>query len=93
MKVADADTLLVTAADKTHNARAIATDIQSIGDEIWKRFNKETNQELILWYYNSILDVLSEAGMRPTLLNPLRSAISDIEDSISIIKEGQDESD
>lgn len=73
LESADMDTLLVTAADKTHNARAIATDIQSIGYKVWDRFNAD--QEEIVWYYISIFWVLKNAGVTPTLLNPLGAAI------------------
>jgi len=69
----DADILLVTAADKTHNARAIASDAQSIGNRIWDRFNG--TQEEIFWYYNSVYVILRDGNVTPTLLNPLRSAI------------------
>ena len=78
---ADMDTLIVTAADKTHNARAISTDIQSIGNKVWDRFNKQANQELILWYYNSVYKVLHDGGVTPVLLNPLRTAIGIMEAS------------
>jgi (p)ppGpp synthase/HD superfamily hydrolase len=73
LSAADMDTLLVTAADKTHNARAIATDIQSIGNEVWKRFN--ASQDEIVWYYKSVLEVLAKGGVTSALLNPLRTAI------------------
>ena len=79
LKSSDLDTLLVTAADKTHNARAIVTDLQSIGNTVWKRFNEQTTPELIIWYYNSILEVLQERGVTPALLNPLRTAIGIME--------------
>ncbi len=75
LKSADTDTLFVTAADKTHNARAIATDYQEIGDEVWTRFNKETNKELIIWYYDSMYEVLQKAGVTNKLLRPLHTAI------------------
>ena len=74
LKSADADILIVTAADKTHNARAIATDIQSIGDEVWKRFN--ATKVDILWYYDSMYAALSDSGVTSKLLNPLKAAIS-----------------
>lgn len=79
LKSSDTDTLLVTAADKTHNARAIATDIQSIGNKVWERFNSD--QEQIIWYYNSIYQVLADGGVTPALLNPLRAAIGVMESS------------
>lgn len=76
LAASDDDILLVTAADKTHNARAIATDIQNIGEKVWERFNKETNRGLILWYYNSMLTILRDRGVTPALVNPLSTAIS-----------------
>jgi (p)ppGpp synthase/HD superfamily hydrolase len=73
----DADILLVTAADKTHNARAIASDAQTIGVQIWDRFNG--TREETLWYYNSVYTILKDNKVTPTLLNPLRSAIDIME--------------
>jgi len=71
---ADADVLMVTAADKAHNARAIATDIQEIGDEVWNRFNASKGE--ILWYYNEMYIGLAERSVTPKLLHPLRAAIA-----------------
>lgn len=85
LKTSDADTLLVTAADKTHNARAIATDIQSIREEVWERFN--ASQGEIIWYYNTIFWALSEAGVTEALLNPLRAAIDVMENYDSLLDE------
>lgn len=79
LRSSNADVLLVTAADKTHNARAISTDIQSIGNKVWDRFNSD--QEQILWYYKSVYQVLSDGGVTPTLLNPLKTAIGIMEKS------------
>jgi len=73
----DADILLVTAADKAHNARAIASDAQTVGVQIWDRFNG--TREEILWYYNSVYAILKDNKVTPTLLNPLRSAIDIME--------------
>jgi (p)ppGpp synthase/HD superfamily hydrolase len=79
LRSSNADVLLVTAADKTHNARAISTDIQSIGNKVWDRFNSD--QEQILWYYNSVYKVLLDGGVTSTLLNPLKTAIGIMEKS------------
>jgi (p)ppGpp synthase/HD superfamily hydrolase len=70
---ADLDTLTVTAADKAHNARSIATDLQNQGPSLWKRFN--ANQENIIWYYESVYTFLQAKGVSVALLTPLRSAI------------------
>lgn len=45
---------LVVLADKVHNARAILSDFQTVGDAVWQRFNA-TEQET-LWYYSRLAD-------------------------------------
>lgn len=46
--------LLVSCADKLHNARAILTDYRALGDDLWSRFN--AGQDEILWYYRALVD-------------------------------------
>jgi (p)ppGpp synthase/HD superfamily hydrolase len=70
---ADMDTLTVTAADKAHNARSIATDLQNQGPSLWDRFN--ANRGDIIWYYESVYAVLLEKRVSKALLTPLRNAI------------------
>lgn len=47
------DELLVSLADKLHNARAVLLDHREIGDEIWPRF--KAGREEQLWYYGELL--------------------------------------
>lgn len=74
-KLVDAsdDILIVTAADKLHNARAIATDFQNIGAEIWGRFNAEEAQ--VHWYYEEVFKILEKRKVSVQLLRPLEVAI------------------
>jgi len=60
---ASASVRLVSAADKLHNARSILNDHRTLGEEIWQRF--AGRKEGTLWYYRSVLDVLSQAGKTP----------------------------
>jgi (p)ppGpp synthase/HD superfamily hydrolase len=46
--------LLVSAADKLNNARAIVADLRPIGDRVWKRFNAPKDD--ILWYYGALVE-------------------------------------
>ncbi|MGB0889108.1 MAG: HD domain-containing protein [Solirubrobacterales bacterium] len=46
------DELLVSLADKLHNARAVLLDHRQIGDEIWQRFKAGREQQL--WYYGEL---------------------------------------
>ena len=76
---ANADLLLVTGADKVHNARALATDKQEIGAAIWERF-KADGKEDVIWYYESVLAILVAAGITSTLVYPLKAAIEVMND-------------
>jgi GTP pyrophosphokinase len=46
------EALLVSAADKLHNARAILADYRALGDDLWPRFNG--GREGTLWYYRAL---------------------------------------
>jgi (p)ppGpp synthase/HD superfamily hydrolase len=54
LKNADADTRLVSAADKLNNVRSILSDYRALGESIWSRFNG--GREGTLWYYRTLLD-------------------------------------
>ena len=51
---AGADILLVSCADKLHNARAICTDVRTHGLAVFDRF--KAGQEGTVWYYRSLAD-------------------------------------
>lgn len=54
---ADYETLLVAGADKLSNLRSMKVDLDEIGNELWKRFNRGRAQQS--WYYGELLDALS----------------------------------
>lgn len=56
----DRDTLLVSLADKTHNARSILRDLRKseVGRAIWKRFSRTREDQL--WYYRGLSAVFAE---------------------------------
>jgi hypothetical protein len=47
--------LLVSLADKVHNAEAIAADNTNVGPEVWKRF--KGGYEGTVWYYRALHDI------------------------------------
>ncbi|WP_374402665.1 HD domain-containing protein [Niveibacterium sp.] len=49
------EALLVSACDKLHNARAIAADHDSVGAQVFLRFN--AGQAGTVWYYRQLLAV------------------------------------
>lgn len=50
--------LLVSLADKVHNARSMLADYLAVGDELWKRFSADMNDQF--WYYASLAKVYRE---------------------------------
>jgi len=54
LKRENADTRLVSAADKLNNVRSIVSDYRAIGESVWSRFAGE--REGTLWYYRTLRD-------------------------------------
>ncbi|HVZ37309.1 MAG TPA: HD domain-containing protein [Polyangiaceae bacterium] len=59
-------TLLVSCADKLHNARSIMFDHDRIGDVVWERFTADKHETL--WYYEQLRDAFAEAWPENPLL-------------------------
>lgn len=57
-KQADERIKMLILADKLSNLRAIVRDYHAVGDTLWKRFNAPKEKQA--WYYNGILDALSD---------------------------------
>lgn len=73
---ASSSVLLVSAADKIHNARTVLADYRVLGDSLWTRFNG--GKDGTLWYYRSVTNALKEAGMNP-VVEELERVVSEIE--------------
>ncbi len=54
LRTADADTCLVSAADKLHNARSILADHRELGEPVWERF--QGKRDGTIWYYRALVD-------------------------------------
>lgn len=69
------DAALVTAADKTHNARCIAADVTAYGDEFWGVFNACPHR--LAWYYATVRDRIS-----PWIPAPAATALAEAVDRL-----------
>jgi hypothetical protein len=69
--------LLVSAADKLHNARSIAANLKEDGESVWARFNAPRDKQL--WYYGELVKIyrrhLSE---NQALVDELELAIAEM---------------
>lgn len=59
----DDDVLLISAADKLHNARAILRDYRTRRDELWQRFRGGKGGTL--WYYRELVETYRARGFAP----------------------------
>lgn len=53
------ESLLVSLADKTHNAEAIVHDLREHGDALWSRFTG--GKDGSLWYYRALAEAFARA--------------------------------
>ncbi len=65
------DAVLVSLADKLHNARNILSDLHTHGAIIFERFS--TKREGTLWYYNELAHAFSEHHSCPLAFELLRT--------------------
>tara|TARA_Y100001934_G_scaffold146845_1_gene176429 strand:+ start:288 stop:875 length:588 start_codon:yes stop_codon:yes gene_type:complete len=71
------DAVLVSCADKLHNARAILNDLRTLGDELWGRFTG--GKEGTLWYYQSLVDAFDDT-LGNSLSEELKRTVNEIND-------------
>jgi (p)ppGpp synthase/HD superfamily hydrolase len=67
------ETLLVSCADKLHNARCILFDFDRIGDKIWERFNAGKSDSI--WYYEALATAFDQAWPENPLLPEFKAAV------------------
>ena len=78
LKSADAETRLVSAADKLNNVRSILSDYRDVGESVWARF--KGGRDGTLWYYRTLLkEFLRRKPNR--LVRELELAIRELEDT------------
>jgi (p)ppGpp synthase/HD superfamily hydrolase len=83
LKTADADTRLVSAADKLNNVRSILSDYRALGESVWSSFTG--GREGTLWYYRTLRDVFLEHP-RNRITRDFELAVSEL-DSLAAAKE------
>ena len=80
LKTADAETRLVSAADKLNNVRSILSDYRDVGESVWDRFNGA--RDGTLWYYRALLEEFLRR--KPNrLIRELELAVKELEATAS----------
>lgn len=70
--------LLVSAADKTHNCESTVADYRRHGEDLWSRFNPDAGRAGQLWYHRSVADVMASrlTGEPSRLADRLERAVA-----------------
>jgi GTP pyrophosphokinase len=76
LRSARAEALLVSCADKLHNAQSILADYKDVGDEVFERFSASKNA--VLWYYRELADIFSDRLAGP-LACKLERTVAELE--------------
>ncbi|WP_212636871.1 agmatinase [Desulfacinum hydrothermale] len=69
LETAPADAVLITLADKVHNARTIVADLEREGASVWTRFRG--GKSGTLWYYKSLVHCFRRRGRFAPLVREL----------------------
>jgi (p)ppGpp synthase/HD superfamily hydrolase len=69
--------LLVSLADKIHNAGSILRDLRNEGDSVWSRFTG--GKDGSLWYYRSLVEAFRARGQFPSLIAELDRVVTELE--------------
>ncbi len=80
LRKASKDALLVSCADKLHNARATVEDARAVGPAMWDRFNAGAKRQA--WNYRALATVFStrmKKGRAADLARELRAVVNELE--------------
>jgi GTP pyrophosphokinase len=74
---ASSSVLLVSLADKIHNASSIVRDLRNEGESVWSRFTG--GREGTLWYYRALVDEFRVRGQFLALVGELDRIVGELE--------------
>ena len=70
------EALLVSAADKLHNARAVLSDYRELGEQLWARF--KAGREDQLRFYGALVEVLDGTAAPKQLVEELGRVVDEL---------------
>jgi GTP pyrophosphokinase len=76
LATASPSVLLVSCADKLHNARSILIDYRQIGEALWERF--QAGKMGTLWYYRALVVAFRQVSSMP-IVEELNRVVSELE--------------
>lgn len=75
------EAVIVSASDKIHNLQATVIDYEQIGEGLWQRFTTKSSADQV-WWYESILDVITKRNAPPALRMLLKAELTSLKDKL-----------
>ena len=82
LETAADEIILVSGADKLHNARAIVSDLQSVGPTVFDRFS--AGRDGTLWYYRQLANIFS--ARRAPMAKQLDATVAEMENLAEVTR-------
>jgi len=79
LNTASPDVLLVSVADKLHNARSVLADYRCFNDGLWNRFNKEASKQDHLDYYRKLVTTFRTTAAPQAMVDELDHVVTELE--------------
>lgn len=76
------EAVIVSASDKIHNLMSIVVDYETHGEDLWNRFSTQSSADQ-LWWYESILAVVTKRGVPTELIDQLAEQVEKLQLKIS----------
>ncbi len=77
LETASPSVLLVSTADRLHNARSMLADLRRHGASLWERFNAGRDEQL--WLYRAVIDLYRRRGAPAHLVDALARVVDAID--------------
>ncbi len=75
---ASTDALLVSIADKLHNARSVLADYRRHKENLWMRFNAGKKEQF--WYYGELVRVFTQRRPEDALVTEFARVVKELKD-------------
>jgi (p)ppGpp synthase/HD superfamily hydrolase len=75
---ASTDALLVSIADKLHNARSVLADYRRHKENLWMRFNAGKKEQF--WYYGELVKVFTQRRPEDALVTEFARVVKELKD-------------
>ena len=75
---ASSDALLVSIADKLHNARSVLADYRRHKENLWMRFNAGKEEQF--WYYGELVRVFTQRRPEDALVTEFARVVKELKD-------------